>query len=193
MDILYLSYNKTYVITCLFEIMKKVIYFMRSESFIFISVLCVLTGQILHTVYLFEGLRRIDLSFTANGYETPVLNWIHAFLCASAVEAAILMFLINGKKIAAQIYALASFATNILYYHYWNGSIPEIISSTIISGMLSGSIWFFSDLFAEKIQLALEEEEKQNEFLEGEEKKFDDHILPISLRNTKDYVGKKGL
>ena len=131
--------------------MKNTIQFLRSESFIFIAILFVMMGQVLHTAYLFEGLRRLDLSFTANGQPVGVFNWIHAFVCASAVETAILMSILNGKKIAAQIYALGSFASNILYYAYWDQSLPTILSSTLMSAMLSGSIWFFSDLFARKV------------------------------------------
>jgi hypothetical protein len=131
--------------------MKKIIQFLRSESFIFISVICVLLGQILHTAYLFESLRRADLTFQIDGYNYGALNWMHGVVCAAAIEAAMLMFLINGKKNAAKVYAIASFAVNVLYYQAWEASIPQIVASTLISGMLSGSIWFFSELFAERI------------------------------------------
>lgn len=92
------------------------------------------------------------------------LGWLHALLCAAAIEAAILMFIINGKSRAAQIYAFASFAGNLLYYQHWHDSIEQLIASTLISAMLSGSIWYFSDLFVEKLTFAekLEETLHQN-------------------------------
>ncbi len=138
--------------------MRTIIQFLRSESFIFIAVLCVLIGQILHTAYLFETLRIADLSFSIGAYDFKVLNWLHGVICAAAIEAAMLMFLINGKKSASKIYALASFAVNILYYQAWENSIPQMVASTLVSAMLSGSIWFFSDLFADKI-MAMDEAE----------------------------------
>lgn len=175
--------------------MRKIILFLKSESFVFISVLCVLTGQVIHTLSLIEQIRRIDLSFTYNGTSFTFLNWGHAFICALAVEAAILMFLINGKKIPAQIYALASFGTNILYYHYWAGTMDQIISSTLVSAMLSESIWFFSDLFAEKIKNVDYTEERIKDYIgKAKESLESNNIISFSMTDkTKDYVGKKGL
>jgi hypothetical protein len=40
-----------------------------------------------------------------------------------------------------------------LYYATWSRSVPELTATIIASAMLAGSIWFFSDLFAEKIEL----------------------------------------
>lgn len=173
--------------------MKKAVLFLKSDSFIFISVLFVLTGQILHTLSLFESIRRIDLTFIVNGQSFTALNWLHAFLCAAAVEAAILMFLIHGKKLAANIYALASFGTNILYYHFWDGTIDEIIASTLLSAMLSGSIWFFSGLFAERIQSREYDEERVKDYIKSAKEQLDNAVLPLTLNKTENYVGKKGL
>lgn len=89
-------------------------------------------------------------------YNFQGLGWLHALICATAIEAAILMFIINGKIRAAQVYAFASFAGNLLYYQHWHNSIEQLIASTLISAMLSGSIWYFSDLFVEKLHLAIE-------------------------------------
>jgi hypothetical protein len=74
------------------------------------------------------------------------------------------MFIINGKSRAAQIYAFASFAGNLLYYQHWHDSIEQLLASTLISAMLSGSIWYFSDLFVEKLTFAekLEETVQKN-------------------------------
>lgn len=143
--------------------MRKIIFFLKSESFIFISVLCVLFGQIVHSAYLFESMRVANLSFNINGYNYSAFNWLHGVVCAIAIEAAMLMFLINGKKGAARIYALASFAVNILYYQAWFSNIPQIVGSTLLSGMLSGSIWFFSDLFAERIKSISDSESDKKE------------------------------
>jgi hypothetical protein len=132
--------------------MRNIIRFLRSESFIFTAILCVLVSQILHTAYLFKAVSRMNLSFDVGGWQFSGFNWLHAFLCASAIEAAILMFILNGKKRAAKIYALASFAGNLLYYQHWNNSVESLVASTLISAMLSGSVWYFSDLFVEKLE-----------------------------------------
>jgi hypothetical protein len=173
--------------------MRKTVHFLKSDSFIFISVLFVLTGQTLHTLTLFESIRRIDLSFNAYGENVVAFNWIHAFMCAAAIEAAILMFLINGKKVAANLYAIASFATNILYYRYWDGTVDQIVSSTLLSAMLSGSIWFFSGLFAEKIKSQEFENETISDYIQSAKRELDNTVLPFTIKNSEDYVGKKGL
>ncbi|MEL6533837.1 MAG: hypothetical protein AAFQ98_00430 [Bacteroidota bacterium] len=131
--------------------MLRIIRFLQSESFIFMTLVFVLAGQVIHTMYLFESVRPIDLAFSWDGEEITTFNWVHALLFSIAIEAAILMFILNGKSMPAKIYALASFATNVLYYAPWEQNIPNIITTCLISAMLAGSIWFFSDLFAEKV------------------------------------------
>ena len=133
--------------------MKKIVNFLKSETLVFMTLVCVFLAQIVHTMFIFEHIRVVDLSFNLGGGHITLLNWLHAFIFAVAVEAAILMFVLNGKLLPSKIYAVASFATNILYYGTWKLAVPEMITTIIASGMLAGSIWFFSDLFAEKIDL----------------------------------------
>lgn len=138
--------------------MQSIIRYLRSESFIFAAILCVLFSQILHTAYLFNEVSRLSLSI--GSYSLKGLSYIHALICAIAIEGAILMFIINGKKKAAQIYAFASFMSNLLYYRHWHDSLEQLIASTLISAMLSGSIWYFSDLFVEKLKAGEKPEEQ---------------------------------
>jgi hypothetical protein len=104
-------------------------------------------------MYIFEQIRVVDLGFHLFDRDINVLNWTHALIFAVAIEAAILMFILNGKRLPSKIYAVGSFATNILYYGTWSLAVPQLIATIIASAMLAGSIWFFSDLFAEKIEL----------------------------------------
>jgi hypothetical protein len=133
--------------------MKKIIDFLKSETLVFMTLLFVLIAQIVHTMYVFEQIRVADLSFEFDGVKINALNWTHALIFAVSIEAAILMFILNGKRLPSKIYAVASLSTNILYYGTWTLSIPHMVASIIASSMLAGSIWFFSDLFAEKIDL----------------------------------------
>jgi hypothetical protein len=133
--------------------MKKIVDFLKSETFVFLTLVCVLIAQIIHTMYIFEHIRVVDLGFRLGQWNITILNWTHALIFAVAIEAAILMFILNGKRLPSKIYAVGSFATNILYYGTWSLSIPELVATIIASAMLAGSIWFFSDLFAEKIEL----------------------------------------
>ncbi len=133
--------------------MKRIIDFLKSETLVFLTLAFVLIAQIIHTMYIFEKIRVADLSFTVGDYNVTLLNWLHAFIFAVAIEGAILMFILNGKRLPSKIYAIASFATNILYYASWEQEIPRMVATVIASIMLAGSIWFFSDLFAEKIDL----------------------------------------
>ncbi|HAA18275.1 MAG TPA: hypothetical protein DCR93_27975 [Cytophagales bacterium] len=102
-------------------------------------------------MYLFDSVRPINLAFQWNGENVTAVNWVHAAFFALAIEAAILMFILNGKSMPSKLYALGSFATNILYYAPWERSIPDMVTTILVSAMLAGSIWFFSDLFAEKV------------------------------------------
>jgi hypothetical protein len=133
--------------------MKKIIDFLKSETLVFLTLVFVLVAQIIHTMYIFEHIRVADMSFTVGEWNITAFNWIHALIFAVAIESAILMFILNGKRLPSKIYAVASFATNVLYYGSWKLSVPEMLATVIASSMLAGSIWFFSDLFAEKIEL----------------------------------------
>jgi hypothetical protein len=133
--------------------MKKVINFLKSETLVFLTLIFVLIAQIIHTMYIFESIRVADLSIQIAGENVEIFNWVHALIFAVSVEAAILMFILNGKRLPSKLYAVAALATNILYYGTWDLPIPSMLASIIASSMLAGSIWFFSDLFAEKIDL----------------------------------------
>jgi hypothetical protein len=151
--------------------MKKIIDFLKSETLVFLTLVFVLVAQIIHTMYIFEHIRVADLSFIVAGAHITALNWSHAFIFAVSIEAAILMFILNGKRLPSKIYAVASFATNILYYGSWKLALPEMLATVIASSMLAGSIWFFSDLFAEKIELLPygQSEEELKKFLSRQE------------------------
>ena len=72
----------------------------------------------------------------------------------------------------SKIYAIGSLITNLLYYKTWQLPLPALLTSVLISAMLAGSIWFFSDLFAEKVdvpKLKAEEDELKKILAEGEE------------------------
>jgi hypothetical protein len=43
--------------------MKKIIDFLKSETFVFLTLVCVLIAQIIHTMYIFEQIRVVDLGF----------------------------------------------------------------------------------------------------------------------------------
>jgi hypothetical protein len=131
--------------------MKKTVEFLRSEAFVFLTLLAVITSQVVHTMHLFETVRVFDLSFEVNGEKITAPNWAHAFIFAIAIESAILMFILNGKRLPSKIYAVGSLATNLLYYKAWTLPLSGMAASVLISSMLAGSIWFFSDLFAEKV------------------------------------------
>jgi Na+-transporting methylmalonyl-CoA/oxaloacetate decarboxylase gamma subunit len=131
--------------------MKKTVEFLRSEAFVFLTLLAVITSQVVHTMHLFETVRVFDLSFEVNGERITAPNWAHAFVFAIAIESAILMFILNGKRLPSKIYAIGSLLTNLLYYKAWTLPLSGMAASVLISSMLAGSIWFFSDLFAEKV------------------------------------------
>ncbi len=79
--------------------MKKTVNFLRSEAFVFLTLLAVITSQIVHTMHLFETVRVFDLGFDMSQRRITAPNWIHAFVFAAAIESAILMFILNGKRL----------------------------------------------------------------------------------------------
>src|SRR4051812_43824929 len=111
--------------------MKKIVDFLKSETLVFLTLAFVLVAQIIHTMYIFEKIRVADMSFDIGGWHITAFNWMHAFIFAVSIEAAILMFILNGKRLPSKIYAVASFATNILYYGTWNLSIPAMVATVI--------------------------------------------------------------
>jgi hypothetical protein len=151
--------------------MKKIIDFLKSETLVFLTLVFVLVAQIIHTMYIFEQIRVADMSFTLGSWKITAFNWTHALIFAVAIESAILMFILNGKRLPSKIYAVASFATNVLYYGTWKLNIPDMLATIIASSMLAGSIWFFSDLFAEKIELLPygQSQEELKKFLAAQE------------------------
>jgi hypothetical protein len=151
--------------------MKKIIDFLKSETLVFLTLVFVLVAQIIHTMYIFERIRVADMSFTLGEWKITAFNWTHALIFAVAIESAILMFILNGKRLPSKIYAVASFATNVLYYGTWKLNIPDMLATIIASSMLAGSIWFFSDLFAEKIELLPygQSQEELKKFLAAQE------------------------
>jgi hypothetical protein len=151
--------------------MKKIIDFLKSETLVFLTLVCVLVAQIIHTMYIFERIRVADMSFRYGELNITAFNWAHAFIFSVSIEGAILMFILNGKRLPSKIYAVASFATNILYYGTWKLAVPEMLATVIASSMLAGSIWFFSDLFAEKVELLPygQSQEELKKFLASQE------------------------
>lgn len=151
--------------------MKKIIDFLKSETLVFLTLVFVLIAQIVHTMYIFERIRVADMSFQFGDWNITAFNWAHALIFSVSIESAILMFILNGKRLPSKIYAVASLATNILYYGTWKLAIPEMVASVIASSMLAGSIWFFSDLFHEKIELLPygQSQEELKKFLAAQE------------------------
>lgn len=172
--------------------MKKIINFLKSETLVFLTLVFVLIAQVVHTMYIFETIRVADLSLTIADNKITAFNWLHAFIFALAIEGAILMFILNGKRLPSKIYAIASFITNILYYGTWKRDVPEIVATVIASSMLAGSIWFFSDLFAEKIELLPygNSDEDLKKFIEEKEQEERDKVsFKRSIVNIQEKLG----
>lgn len=114
--------------------MKKLKHFLTSETLVFIAILCVMLAQVMHTVYVFEATSRFENA------------WFSVFY-GCAIELAILIFVVNGLVRVSVVFALASFATNLLYYFWPDSDATRIL----LSAMLAGSIAGFTHLFKRKI------------------------------------------
>lgn len=127
--------------------MKKIITYLRSEACVFVAIVCVMLVQIAHNTYVV---------FANSRFQSSVLSLSFALFYAFAIEFSILTYVINDQRTHAKVYAGGSLATNLLYYYY-----PEsILAPALISIMLAGSIWAFSDLFVDKINKEHREKKK---------------------------------
>ncbi len=136
--------------------MKRLLHFFTGTGLIYTCTLSVLLVQMVMSANLFHRISNVDLSFRWNGYTVDVFTWLFSIACTFAVEASVLMLIINGQRIAARVYALAAFANTILYFGYWesflDGSysekLPQLIATTLFAATLAGSLPYFSSLFA---------------------------------------------
>lgn len=142
--------------------MKKLIGFIESANFVYATTLSLLFVQIMQTAHLFHRVSRLDLSLDVAGWHITAFGWLHSLCCTFAIEAAVLMLIVNGRKVAARWYALASLLCSLLYfgdwellvYGGWEPALPRLVATSLFSAMLAGSVLFFSELFTQKMASA---------------------------------------
>ena len=168
--------------------MKKLIGFIESANFVYATTLSLLAVQIMQTAHLFHRVSRLDLSLDVAGYHITAFGWLHSLCCTFAIEAAVLMLIVNGRKVAARWYAFASLLCSLLYfgdwellvYGGWEPLLPRLVATSLFSAMLAGSVLFFSELFTEKML-----EQKANEQKANEQKAFEQKAIEQKANEQK--------
>jgi hypothetical protein len=138
--------------------MDRIIIFLRSEACVFLAIMCVMIVQIAHNTFVV---------FTKSQIESTWLALCFALFYAFAIEFSILTYVINNMRTHAIAYAIASFVTNLFYYYQPDSKVAPVL----ISAMLAGSIWSFSDLFVKKLNPEKEKKEKEKKDQEEKPKK----------------------
>ncbi len=127
--------------------MNAIIAYLKSERFVFTALLCVLLGQVVNFAHIFSA---ANPKLTADA--PPVAVWLYAGICTVGLEMAILVSVLNGKRAVAALFAAGFLAINLCWnYQVWADPLPVAVAKSLIYVMLSVTIWFFSDLFGQKI------------------------------------------
>lgn len=138
--------------------MNATIAYLKSERFVFTALLFVLVGQVVNFAHIFSA---ANPKLTADAPTVAV--WLYAGICTIGLEMAILVSVLNGKRTVAALFAAGFLCINLCWnYQVWADPLPVAVAKSLIYVMLSVTIWFFSDLFGQKIE-AKASEAKANE------------------------------
>lgn len=105
-----------------------------------VAVIFALMTQISHASYVFRVIARGD---------STIINTVSSYIFAIALELAIYIFTMKGKKQVALFFAIISTSINLLYYFYEPTLSREFIGMLVISPIIPMTIWFYSDLIKE--------------------------------------------
>ncbi len=180
--------------------MKKLIRFIESANFVYATTLSLLAVQIMQTAHLFHRVSRLDLSLDVAGWNITVFGWLHSLCCTFAIEAAVLMLIVNGRKVAARWYALASLLCSLLYfgdwellvYGGWEPLLPRLVATSLFSAMLAGSVLFFSELFTGKMLEQKASEQKATQAKASEQKAAEAKAIEQKAAEQKPPASKSG-
>ncbi len=95
--------------------------FFRSQEAILAFIFVALLAQLPHTAVVFQRLSTTDLTgvVMVGSFAIPVgamVEWLHAYLAAIAVEFAVLIFVVRGKTVWSWLFAASSICMNMIYY-----------------------------------------------------------------------------
>jgi hypothetical protein len=81
-------------------------------------------------------------------------DWVYACVIVLALDIAVLIFAIHGRRITAGIYAGLIFLTNLLYYlpSTWWITEAKVLGMLIFAGMFSYAVFIFSELFVQDVE-----------------------------------------
>lgn len=139
-------------------LMERIENFLRSTAGMFISLVMVLAFSTPNTTEVLTKIHRLPY------IDDSQVRWI-ALSFAIVIEFVILILATIGQQRGAKIYAVASFVFHLLYYHRWDELLTadysnplllsavytNFIASIVTSFMISGSIWYFSEMLGKMI------------------------------------------
>ena len=127
----------------------------------------VLLGTIKHNALVY-------LRISPENFPEP-WNFIYAAFIVLSIDAAVMVFVIHGKKVAAGVFSFAIMLVNLLYFLPAEELVAKfphdpvfsvkIAASLIFSGMYAYAIYQFSELFVKDIE---EDEQERKQRKTGE-------------------------
>jgi hypothetical protein len=119
--------------------MNRILDALRSPGAMMIALMLALVAQGKHTADVFTY-------FSHAG--TPV--WL-SYVFACAVEVAVLLFVLNKHKLISYVFAVATFATNMVYYAIGGVDMQSValVPVVLLSALLPGVIVGYSHTIAE--------------------------------------------
>lgn len=123
--------------------MDSILNALRSPGAMMVALVLALLAQGEHTAQVFAYFSHSN----GNGNGTQLL----AYAFAAAVEVAVLLFVLRGHKLISYVFAVATFATNMVYYTIGGIDLQSValVPVVLLSALLPGVIIGYSHTIAE--------------------------------------------
>lgn len=123
--------------------MDSILNALRSPGAMMVALVLALLAQGEHTAQVFAYFSHSN----GNGNGTQLL----AYAFAAAVEVAVLLFVLRGHKLISYVFAVATFATNMVYYAIGGIDLQSValVPVVLLSALLPGVIIGYSHTIAE--------------------------------------------
>lgn len=131
--------------------LKAAIDFLRTQQAILVVLILALLAQLPHTAWVFQRISTTSLSYTVWNFDLGLaIGWVFAYVAATSVELAVLMFVVRGRNLYSWIFAGCSVLMNLFYYWQPTWSLFEfpypvpMMSALLWSLLLPGAIALYS-------------------------------------------------
>lgn len=133
--------------------MNRIYNFLRSDEAIMLFLVLALAAQVPHAADVFHRIIPYGPALCdaqSDVLKECLLEWVHAYAYAIALESAILIFVMRGKMGLSWGFAIVSVLVNVGYYWSdawtlsWDAPIADMLRAALVSLALPGAIAFYS-------------------------------------------------